>query len=241
MKTLPLQGKYALVTGASSGIGRAICIELARLGSHVLLSGRDPNRLQECESELASEGHSNFPGDLMDLRVIESLIEKTIQFCKGSLSILVHCAGFHETEGLDFPSPEKFEMTLGTNLRAPYFLTCGLLPSLRRAKGDIVFINSSVVMHPRGDIAAYAASKAGLKALADCIRVETSPTGVRVLSVYPGRTATAMQKNHAKSSDKPYIPEDLVQPEDIASTLAGAIYLGSASEITEIYIRPRKR
>jgi short-subunit dehydrogenase len=127
---------------------------------------------------------------------------------------------------------------LHSNLRSPFVLTRRLLPSLLRAQGDVVFMNSSAVFNPRADNSAYTASKAALKSFADCLRAELNPGGVRVLTVYPGRTATPMQAEIFAAEGRPYRPELLLQPEDVASSVLGAILLPRTAELTELQIRP---
>ena len=88
---------------------------------------------------------------------------------------------------------DDFVKQYGINVRAPYLLTQALLPLVKLSQGEIVFINSSAGIHTKEQIGAYAASKHALRAIADTLRMEVNAFGVRVLSVYPGNTATAMQ------------------------------------------------
>jgi NADP-dependent 3-hydroxy acid dehydrogenase YdfG len=102
----------------------------------------------------------------------------------------------------------------------------------------VVFINSSAGPAPRAGIAAYAASKAALKALAESLRAEVNPGGVRVLSVFPGRTATAMQEEVHRLEGKAYEPERLLQPADVAAAVVNALCLPRTAEVTDINVRP---
>ena len=126
-----------------------------------------------------------------------------------------------------------------TNVRAPYLLTRALLPSLRAAQGEVVFINSSAGLTARAGIAQYAATKHALKAIADSLREEVNPDGVRVLSVYPGRTATPLQARVHAEEGKAYLPERLVQPDDVASVVLNALTLPRSAELTDVIVRPR--
>jgi NADP-dependent 3-hydroxy acid dehydrogenase YdfG len=130
---------------------------------------------------------------------------------------------------------------LGVNLRAPYLLTQLLLPALVAAAGDVVFVNSSAGRAARGGVAAYAASKHALRALADGLRDEVNARGVRVLSVYPGRTATAGQAAIFAEEGRAYTPDLLLQPDDVAAAVAGALALPRTAEVTEIMIRPMRK
>ena len=125
-----------------------------------------------------------------------------------------------------------------TNVRGPYLLTQELLPLLLERQGQVVFINSSAGLTARANIAQYAATKHALKALADGLRDEVNPRGVRVLSVFPGRTATPTQQKLCGEEGRPYRPARLLQPEDVAAVVVNALCLPRTAEVTEIKIRP---
>jgi NADP-dependent 3-hydroxy acid dehydrogenase YdfG len=125
------------------------------------------------------------------------------------------------------------------NVRAPYFLSQRLLPFLIAACGQIVFINSSVGLSvKRPEVGQYAATKHALRAIADSVREEVNAKGVRVLSVYLGRTATPMQRALYSQEGKVYHPETLLQPEDVATVIVQVLMLPATAEVTEMSIRP---
>jgi NAD(P)-dependent dehydrogenase (short-subunit alcohol dehydrogenase family) len=101
-----------------------------------------------------------------------------------------------------------------------------------------VFINSSVVGQRRAGLAAYGGSKAGLLALADSVRQEGNPLGLRVLSVFLGATATPMQRNIHAQQARAYQPEALLQPEDVAQIVHAALALPRGAEVTDLHLRP---
>jgi len=117
-------------------------------------------------------------------------------------------------------------------------VTQALLPALGRGSGQVVFLNSSSGVAARGGLAAYAASKHALKALADSLRDEVNTLGVRVLSLYPGRTATPMQEALFAHEGRPFTPERLLQPEDVAKALLAAVELPRTAEVTDLHLRP---
>jgi NAD(P)-dependent dehydrogenase (short-subunit alcohol dehydrogenase family) len=129
------------------------------------------------------------------------------------------------------------------NVRAPYLLTQRLLPLLRRARGQVVFVNSSATMHASPGIAQYAATKHALRGLADSLRCEVNDDGIRVLSVYPGRTASPMQEHlHREQSPcAPYRAADLLQPDDVAAVIVQALRLPRTAEVTDVHVRPSVR
>lgn len=235
-----LQGGVALVTGAGGGIGQAIVRALAEHGARVLLVGRQTTSLQAVQNGLAGpERHQVIAADLADAASLASFAAKAQAFAAGRLDLLVHCAASHQLGSVEATSVAAFDALIATNLRAPFVLTGALLPALRQARGDVVLVNSSVLAHPRPGVAAYAASKAGLRGFADSLRAEVNGDGIRVLSVFPGRTATPMQRAQFEREGRPYHPELLLQAEDVAASILNAICLSESAELTELHIRPR--
>ena len=106
-----------------------------------------------------------------------------------------------------------------TNVRAPFVLTQALLPMLKARRGQVVFVNSSSGIVAKPMSSQYDSTKHALKAIADSLRGEVNAHGVRVLSVYLGRTASEMQERIHRIEEKPYRPELLLQPEDVASVI----------------------
>jgi NADP-dependent 3-hydroxy acid dehydrogenase YdfG len=101
-----------------------------------------------------------------------------------------------------------------------------------------VFINSSVIMRTRANVGQFAATQHSLKAIADSLREEVNPDQVRVLSVFPGRTASPRQAIIHEMEGKPYHPERLMQPEDVAGVVINALSLPRSAEVTDISLRP---
>lgn len=228
----------AVVTGASGGVGRAIAQALARQSVRLHLVDRDAAELAETATGVrAFSEPSEFVIDLnsdneMDL-VVRSLEEI------GRLDVLVHCAGIVRQGRMEDAPIEDLDIQYATNVRAPYALTKRLLPLLTASRGEIVFVNSSAGLNAkRAEVGQYAASKHALRAIADSLREEVNSKGVRVLSVYLGRTATPMQEALSWKEQKEYHPEMLLQPEDVASVVVHALMLPRTAEVTDISIRP---
>jgi NADP-dependent 3-hydroxy acid dehydrogenase YdfG len=233
------QDLTALVTGASSGIGRAITLALAAQGATVWGVGRKLETLQEVAERAVNE-----PGsvvcrvcDLADddqVRELAGAVKSEL----GRMDVLVHCAGVHTLGTLGTASLGDLDWQYGTNVRAPYHLTQLLLPLLLASRGDVVFVNSSAGIQARATAGQYAATKHALRAIADSFRQEVSGSGVRVLSVYPGRTATPLQESIHRAEGLRYRPEALVQPEDVASVVMAALSLPRTTEMTDVSMRP---
>jgi NAD(P)-dependent dehydrogenase (short-subunit alcohol dehydrogenase family) len=156
----------------------------------------------------------------------------------GQVDILVHTAAVHLRGAVAEALAEDFDLHYRTNLLGPYLLTQELLPLLRQRRGQVVFVNSSAGLTSRAYVGQYAATKHGLKAIADSLRDEINHDGIRVLSVFPGRTATPTQERLHEMEGRPYRPDRLLQPEDVASVTVNALCLPRTAEVTDIRIRP---
>lgn len=120
-------------------------------------------------------------------------------------------------------------------------MTQALLPTLTRTKGQIVFVNSTAGVRAGANTGQYAMTKHALKALADSVREEVNPSGIRVLTIYPGRTATPMQAFVAASEGIVYRPDQLIQPDDVAAVVLNALTLPRSTEVTDVDLRPMKK
>lgn len=234
-----LHGRSALVTGASSGIGRAIAVSLAGQGAAVCLVGRDASRLEAAAAEAAEAG-GRVHAAAVDLTLDDApaTLEAECKDRFGGLDILVHCAGVIKHNPLQDSLVADFDAQFQANVRAPYALTQALAPMLVAAGGDVVFVNSSIVRNPRAGAAQFSATQHALEGVADCIRQEFNPSGVRVLSIFPGRTATPRQALLYDLDGQTYQPDRLLQPADVAQTVVHSLALPRSAEITEIHIRP---
>ncbi len=201
-----LQDRTCVVTGASSGIGRAIAVALASAGATVCAVARRMDELKVTAN--SSNGAGRFVlyrADLVGDNELERLSEALLAR-EGGVDVLVHSAGTISIGDLETASVRDLDRQYAANVRAPYLLTQALLPTLRANRGQIVFINSTVGLAARANVAQYAATKHALKAIADSLREEINPHGVRVVSVYPGRTATPLQATLHATEGKAYAP-----------------------------------
>jgi NADP-dependent 3-hydroxy acid dehydrogenase YdfG len=155
-----------------------------------------------------------------------------------SVDILVHAAGVLSLGSFEDGGGGELDRHYRTNLRAPYVLTRGLLPQLRSCRGQVVFVNSTAGLAAKANMAQYAASKHALKAVADSLREEVNAAGVRVLSLFLGRTATEMQAFVHRMEGRDYRPELLIQPQDVAAVVIHTLGLPRSVEVTDISMRP---
>lgn len=225
-----------VVTGATSGIGNAIARALCNRSKPVVAIGRNDAALQSLASE--------YPGlvqtrrlDLLDDQAIRALATE-LESTQSSVAALVHSAGEHVIGELAGSSIEDMDRMYRTNVRAPHLLTQALLPCLERGRGNLIFINSSAGHSARAGAGAYAATKHALRGLADAWRLELNARGIRVLSLYPGRTFTPRIERLFAAEGRTLLPELLLQPADIASIVMLALELPATVEITELSVRP---
>jgi NADP-dependent 3-hydroxy acid dehydrogenase YdfG len=227
-------GQTAVITGASSGIGRAIAQKLGTHGAKLCLPGRAPEKLQALgipRPPMIYGVDLTVPGE------IEDFVADSAAKC-GRVDILVHSAGVIGLGAMENASLEELDRQLNVNLRAPYLLTQALLPMLKASRGQIVFINSTAGLSAGAGSGQYAASKHALKAVADSLRDEVNAAGVRVLNVFVGRTATPMQAKVHAVEGRPYCPGKLIQPQDVASVVCHLLALPRTVEVTAVHLRP---
>jgi len=204
-----LDGRVALVTGASRGIGAATAIELARLGAHVVLLARTQGGLDETDDAIRAVGGSAtlLP---MDLRKPETLdpVGPSLHERFGRLDILVHNAGvLGKLTPTGHIVPKDWDECLAVNATAAWRLirTCGPLLAASDA-GRAVFVSSNVARAPRAFWASYAASKAAMETLVGCWAEETEQTALRINIFNPGRTATRMRATAYPGEDPRTLP-----------------------------------
>ncbi len=235
----PLSGRVAVVTGAGTGVGQAIAEALGAAGASLCLVGRTRATLEET-ARRAGRDPRCYPTDLTDDTQLRALAEQ-VQRERPSVDVLMHCAGVHAMGAIDEAPVGELDAQYRTNVRAPYLLTQAFLPVLRQSRGQVVFVNSSAGLTARGRVGAYAATKHALRAVADSLRDEVNEAGVRVLSVYLGRTASPMQAAIHAAEGRQYRPDDLLQPGDVAAMVVAALTLPDTAEVTDLSIRPMRK
>ena len=208
-----LAGRVILVTGASSGLGRALAIECARAGATVILSGRNGAKLERAYDEIESLGAPQPAIAMLDLEKATAIdydaLADTIGAEFGKLDGLVHSAALlgdrTPLEQYDVPTWCK---VLHVNLTAPFILTQVLLPHLRKSPdASIIFVSSAVVHDPRPFWGAYAVAKSGLESVRTMLSQELEgEPNIRVNSVNPGRMRTPMRAAAYPAEDPNTVP-----------------------------------
>lgn len=214
-----------LVTGGTSGIGRIVAERLRDRGDELVLVVRDPARAADFPEAELIVADLGVPGSWAELEL------------PGRLDSVVHAAGVVALGTVAELSAEAWRAQLEVNLVAPALLTRAALPALRASSGTVVFVNSGAGRSAHPSWAGYAASKFGLRALAEALQGEEP--GIRVTTVFPGRTATPMQAEVHRQEGRPYDEASWIRPETVATAIIDAIDLGPDAVVPEIVIRPR--
>ena len=173
--------------------------------------------------------------DLADPDALEAAGAKNLP---DALDSVLHIAGVVELAPVAELSAARLREQLEVNLVAPAVLTRACLPSLRRARGTVVFVNSGAGLTAHPTWSAYAASKFGLRALADALRSEEAEHGVRVTTVYPGRTATPMQQKVHRARREGVRRVVVDPPESVADTIVHVLDLPPDATIPDVMVRP---
>lgn len=207
--------RIAVITGAGSGMGRAIAHKLAGEGVHVVLTGRTQDKLEAVAAEIAEQGGSAlvYALDVKDPDQIQALANR---LAGGHIDMLINCAGDWLIQSIDDTSVEQIDHLFETNLRAPYLMTRALLPMLRKSENaSVINIGSVTSMQSHPMVTAYTAMKTGLRGLSGSMAEELKPDKIRVILLAPGPADTPMRDAASPGVDK----STLVPPGTIADVV----------------------
>jgi len=235
-----LKNQVALVIGASSGIGRATAIQLARDGALVMASARRIERLRELRDALAAEGFrvEVHAADARDAAAMEELAEATRRTL-GPIDILVYATGTNTPDrAFRRLRPPIWDELIRTNLDGAYYAAYAVLPAMReRGRGHLVFISSISGQAPDVSGAAYQASKRGMIGLAHAIRLEEKENGIRTTVVCPGLVDTELLEKRPFKTSAEQLAVALL-PEHVAEAVLACLKLPPRAVIPELTIVP---
>ena len=222
-----------LLTGAGSGMGAVLAERLLERGDSLLLLARSTERAHDLRADLPDA--TVLVADLADAATVAAVAEQLAD----SLDSVVHAAGVVDLGRVAELTTDAWQSQLAVNLVGPAVLTRVCLPALRAARATVVFVNSGQGLAASPGWSAYAASKHGLRALADSLRAEEQEHGVRVTTVFPGRTATPMQLKVHQQEGNEYDASHWIEPDTVVDAILHVLDLPGDATVSDLTIRPR--
>jgi 3-oxoacyl-[acyl-carrier protein] reductase len=236
-KEKTLEGKVAVVTGASRGIGLAISRKLGGLGAKLSLCARSADKLQNVANEMKSAGVEVIivAADVSSGDDILSLVEETKQ-AFGAIDILVNNAGIGYFGPFYEANESNWDSVLDTNLKSVFLLSKAVAKGMiERRGGHIINIASLAGKNAFAGGAIYCASKWGLLGMTECMAEDLRAYGIRVSAICPGTVATDFSPHVGKDASK------MLQPEDIAHVVESIVTQAPQSFISEVLLRPTQK
>lgn len=215
-----------MVSGATGGIGSALVAQLRERGDQIIAVGRHPEKIADLAARTAR----------LDLDSLETIAPAVEALGLDRLDALIHCAGTISLGPVAGTSAQSWRQQLNVNLAGPAELTRATLPALRAAGGHVVFLNFWIGPLAKPGWSAYAAGKFGLRALADALRGEEEPRGLKVTSLYPSCVATEMQRGVREAFGREYKPEAYIQPETVARMIISVLETPADARLTDVTI-----
>lgn len=233
---IDLQGKTAVVTGATRGIGRAIVEALADSGCNVVIAARHEQDCREAAAAVSGQGRGQalgVAGNVQNHQDCERIIAAAVEHF-GGLDILINNAGiggFHPVETMDIA---HWDNVIGTNLNSLFYCTHAALPHLKRKGGWVINIGSLAGKNAFPGGAAYNASKFGLIGFTEALMQEVRHDDVRVSYIMPGSVATDFEGSSPGSADW------MIQPQDIAQIVLDLLAMPARTLPSRVEVRPAK-
>ena len=219
-----LAGETALVTGASSGIGRATALELARAGGDVVLAARREGRLEELADEIAAESRGEalvVPTDVTDEAQVETLFAAADE-AFGGVDVVVSNAGVGHAAPVETMSTADYRAVMDVNVDGTFFVARAAIPHLRESAGVLVFLGSFAAHFPRPVQPVYAASKAWTRAFARSLAGQVGDQGIAVTVVNPTGVPTELGEEYDQSATDRFPAEAFPSARQVAEAIAFA-------------------
>ncbi len=231
-----MDGKVALITGASKGIGAATARAMAKAGARLVLVARGQEALDAIAEECRSLGSPKvlpIAADVAKYEDLDRIIMSAVREFNG-FDVLVNNAGIGSVKPIEDVSDEEYDHTMAVNLRAPFML-CQVAVKMMRRKGggQIINIGSGLSYVGRADWSLYAASKFALRGLTECLRHECAKDGVKIALVAPGFTKTHFFDDEEGERDL----EGALHPDDVAHAVMSVVTQPASSDIKEVTVR----
>lgn len=230
-----LKDHLAIVTGATSGIGRATAFALGKVGARVAICARSASNVTRTVAELRQQGVDaiGMACDVSDPTAVTAFATFVLKE-RGDPSILINNAGIGIFAPLAQLSLEDWDRVMGVNLRSLYLVTRAFLDGITKSGGTIVNIGSLAGRNGLEGGTAYCASKHALLGFSKALMLEVRKSGVRVIAICPGSVSTRFSNRDAKRTNQ----DRILQPEDVAQTVLGALTLPDRAMLSELDLRP---
>ncbi|MFW5904452.1 MAG: SDR family oxidoreductase [Candidatus Saliniplasma sp.] len=239
-----LKGKAALVTGGSSGIGKAVAKRLAEEGCNLVLVARDEKKLKKVKRSIKQDhpetNISTAPTDIRD----EDQVKDMVKIClndMGRLDILVNNAGIIRYGELENFSTKDFHDVMETNVYGTFYATKAALPHLKESKGNLIFIGSFDANHPRSFNPIYCSSKWWVKGFAHSVESIVGKQGVAVTLINPSEVRTDIPDEEGKAYKNKFDQGEVTEPNEIADTVVFAAKQSKTTTLSQIDIYRRDK
>ena len=238
----PLEGKTAVITGASSGIGSETARLLSTDGANLVLAARREDRLEALADELESKHGVDavaVPTDIRDETAVEALVKETVEMF-GGLDVLVNNAGTARGSDVSELTTEEYRTMMETNVDGVFFATRVALPHLKASEGHLVFVGSFAGQYPRPFNPVYAATKWAVRGFALSVEASAGPDGVAVTVVNPSEVRTEFGSESGESFEERFNPGEVTEPEEVAEAIRFAVrQQGSTLSEIDVYRRDK--
>lgn len=229
-----LNKKVAVITGASSGIGKGIALKLSNEGATVVLVARDEKKLDQVSTELRKAGAKNYEiisADVTNREDIDRAVQQAVEEF-GKVDILVNSAGQMKSSAITEGEVQAWDDMIDVNLKGTLYAINAVMPHFQQQSGHIVNIASISGFEVTKSSALYSATKAAVHAITQGLEKELAKTGIRSTSISPGMVDTAM------TSDTDWGSRKMLEPKDIANAVVYALTQPSHVNVNEITVRP---
>ena len=239
----PLTGKTALVTGASSGIGRATAETLAANGADVALAARTESRLDTAASEIAADHGVEtivVPTDVTDPKQVRTMVDETVgEYDR--LDIVVNNAGVNVLEDVDEMSTDQYRTIMGVNVDGMFFTAREAIPHLRESRGNLIFMGSIAGQYPRPHQPVYAATKWWTRGFALSLAGSIGRDGVAVTVLNPTEVLTDIDTGEGKPGREVFDQERSADPADVARSVLFATLQQEPNTVSELDLYSRDK
>lgn len=233
-----LDGKVAIVTGASSGIGKAICQKMGESGVNIVLASRSKNDLEELSDILKDQYEIDTlisPTDITSEKEVKKMVTQTIEKF-GKLDVLINNAGIIRYGDLESFSSDDYKEMMETNCDGMFYATKAALPHLKKSQGNLIFVGSFDSNHPRSFNPVYAATKWWTKGFAHSVESIVGEEGVGVTLINPSEVRTNIKDENGRSYKEKFEKGEVLEAEEIAEAMLFALKQKNHTTISELNI-----